>query len=96
MSQPFLPHADAPVNGAHSVTSNRVPLPRVGGSVAVRIAWEGGTGYIRFGGSDVEVSAADGIRLPASAGVEVLRCPGEASHLAYMGCAVNLIAGDGV
>lgn len=96
MSQPFLPHADVPVNGALSANSARVALPRVGGSVAVRIAWEGGTGYIRFGGSDVTVSATDGIRLPASTGVEVLRCPGEASHLAYMGCSINLVSGDGL
>lgn len=95
MSQPFLPHADAPVNGELSVESARLQLPRTGGGVAVRIAWEGGTGYIKFGDSTVTVSDSTGLRLPASTGVEILRV-GSATHIAYMGCAVNLAAGDGL
>lgn len=91
---PFLPHSDAPTNGAFSATTARIALPRPG--VAVRIAWEGGAGWIRFGDETVTVTDLDGIRLPVADGVEVLRCPPVATHLAYKGCAINLVAGDGL
>lgn len=92
----FTPYPDAPVNGVGGPTSARIQLPRPGGSVDVRIAWEGGAGWIRFGDETVEVSDADGMRLPTESGVEVLRVPTTATHLAYIGPSINLVAGDGL
>lgn len=95
MAKPFLPHIPhLVVNGAASAASARVQLPRIDG--AVRIAWEGATGNIAFGDSSVEASSSTGLRLPASSGVEVLSVPPGATHLAYIGPAINVVAGDGV
>jgi len=96
---PFLPHSDAPVNGAYQATTTTIALPRSGsGNGAVRIAWSSGTlGYIRFvSGAQGTVSNTTGILLPSSAGVEIMRVPSDATHIAYMGCSLNLVAGDGV
>lgn len=95
MAKPFLPHIPhLVVNGAASAVSARVQLPRTDG--AVRIAWEGAVGNIAFGDLAIEVSASAGLRLPASTGVEVLSVPPGATHLAYIGPAISIVAGDGV
>ena len=92
---PFVPHSDAPVSGVQSAPSARLALP-TRSPAAIRIAWESGAGYIRFGDSAVTVDSTNGIRLPSAVGVEVMRVPTSATHLAYMGCAIQLVAGEGV
>lgn len=95
MAKPFLPHIPhLVVNGAATAVSARIQLPRTDGTV--RIAWEGAVGNIAFGDSAIEASSSTGLRLPASSGVEVLSVPSGATHLAYIGPAISVVAGDGV